>query len=108
MKTLHVLTLAFALTTATVSIAAAHPATPRVDRRQAMQHVRIRDGVRSGELTRGERSRVRAGQRHVRRLERRALEDGVVTRRERLQLERVQDLQSRRIARMKHNLRGRA
>ena len=108
MKTLHVLALAFALTSATASIASAHPATSRVDRRQAMQHVRIRDGVRSGDLTRGELSRVLAGQRHVRRLERRALADGVITRAERRQIERMQDLQSRRIARMRHNQRGRA
>ena len=108
MKTLHVLALAFALTSATASIASAHPVSPRVDRRQASQHFRMREGVRSGDLTRGEWSRLRAGQRELRRFERRALADGVLTRRERRQLERMQDLQSRRIARMRHNMRGHA
>jgi hypothetical protein len=41
----------------------------------------------------------------VDRLERRAAFDGVVTRRERFRMERAQDHQSRRIARLKHNRR---
>lgn len=103
MKTLHVLALALALTTVTASIAGAHPAASRVDRRQAAQHLRIGDGVRHGQLSPGERARLRAGQRHVRRLERRALADGFVTRGERARLERAQDRQSRRIARLRHD-----
>ena len=108
MKTLHAVTLALVLATVTTSIASAHPAAQRAERRAAAQHARIRDGVQRGELTRGESSRLRAGQRHVRRLERRALADGVLTRPEQRRIERAQDVQSRRIARLKHNARGRA
>jgi hypothetical protein len=42
----------------------------------------------------------------VDRLERRAAFDGVVTQRERFRMDRVQDRQSRRIARLKHNRRA--
>jgi Spy/CpxP family protein refolding chaperone len=107
MKALRVLFLAVAMTALTASIAAAHSQTPRVDRRQAVQHARIQGGVQSGALTRGEAARLRAGQAHVRRVERRAKADGVVTPRERAKLDRKQDTQSRRIARLKHNDRTR-
>ena len=106
MKTLNLLLLAVAFTAVTASIADAHTARPRVDRRQAAQHLRIRDGVRSGQLTTGERSRLRAGQSRVRRLERLALRDGAISRAERRHIERAQDRQSRRIARMKHDRRS--
>ena len=106
MKALHLLILATVFTAGSVSLASAHSSTPRVDRRQVMQHARIHDGVRRGELTAGERARLRASQRHLRRLERRAISDGAITRHERRHLERAQDLQSRRIARLKHNRRS--
>lgn len=103
MKALRVLFLAVAMTAAAASFADAHTSTPRVDRRQVAQHARIRHGVRSGAITRGEAARLRAGQAHVRRVERRAKADGVVTRRERARLDRAQDFQGRRIARLAHN-----
>jgi hypothetical protein len=106
MKKFRVLFAVAALTALTAMTAAAHPATPRVDRREARQQARIHDGVRSGELTRGEAARLRAGQRHVRRMECRAKADGVVTMRERASLGHAQNRQSRHIARLKHN--GRA
>jgi hypothetical protein len=59
----------------------------------------------SGQLTRGERARLNAGQRHVYRMERRAGRDGVFTRHERMRIERAEDRQSRRIYRLKHNRR---
>ncbi len=107
MKSLRVMLFAAVLTLAAASVASAHTGTPRVDQRQANQHARIAQGVRSGELTRGEAARLRAGQAHVRRVERRAKADGQVTLRERARLDRAQDVQSRRIARLKHNGRTR-
>jgi hypothetical protein len=106
MKMLRVMFAAALLCTATAALAVAHPATPRVDRREARQHARIQQGVRSGELTPREAARLRAGQRHVQRMEYRAKADGRVTLRERAQLGRAQARQSRHIARLKHN--GRA
>ena len=81
--------------------------TPRIDRREARQHARIADGRRSGELTRPELARLRAGQRHVHRMERRAERDGMVTGGERRRIERAQDRESRAIHRLKHNGRRR-
>ncbi len=107
MKAIRMITVALAVAMLTAVVASANPATPRVDRREARQHVRIHQGVRSGQLTRGEAARLRAGQRHVHRVERRAKSDGVVTPRERARLNHVQNKQSRHIYRMKHNARVR-
>lgn len=75
----------------------------RGDRRQMRQHERIREGVRNGELTRGEAAKLRAGQEHVRRLEHRAEKDGDVTAEEKLRIEKAQDRQNRRIFKEKHD-----
>lgn len=107
MKTLRILTLVMAAAMLTATIASAHPNTPRVDRREARQSMRIRQGVRSGELTRGEARSLRAGQRHVHRMERRAKSDGHVSARERARLNHAQNRQSRHIWRLKHNGRSR-
>jgi len=106
MKKVVVVLLAGVLTSLLASAAVA--GTPRIDRREARQHVRIAHGRHSGELTRGELARLRAGQRHVHRMERRACADGSVSRGERRRIERVQDRQSRAIYRLKHNARQRA
>ena len=106
MKALPLLLIAVAFSGVTATIADAHPHASRVDRRQYSQHLRIRDGARSGQLTPGERARLRSAQARVRRFERMALADGVITRAERRQLERMQDYQSRRIVRMRHDRRG--
>jgi hypothetical protein len=107
MKTLRVLMLTVAVAMLATTVASANPITPRVDRREARQHARIQQGVRSGELTRGERLRLGEGQMHVRRMERRAKSDGVVTPRERARLGHAQNRQSRHIYRLKHNDRTR-
>lgn len=77
--------------------------TPYIDRREAHQRERIREGIRSGELTRREVWRLRAEQRHILRDERRAKADGVVTPRERAHLRREQRRASRDIYRQKHD-----
>lgn len=76
--------------------------TPRVNRRQALQHERIVQGMRSGALTMREARRLRRGAAHIRRMERRMKADGRVTRAERMQLQRALDAQSRQIHRLKH------
>jgi hypothetical protein len=103
MKRIAQILFALALVTTLAGAAAADPCTPRVDRRQAAQRARIRQGVGSGELTPRETMRLRMGQRHVRRVERRAKADGVVTRGERARLNHAQNRESRRIHRLKHN-----
>lgn len=74
-----------------------------IDTRQANQRARIQQGVGSGELTRGEAVRLRAQQAHIRRDERAARSDGLVTRRERAQLQRELNRADRNIARQKHD-----
>jgi hypothetical protein len=91
----------------TASIAAAHPSSPRIDRREAHQRARIVHGVRNGELTRFETRGLRAGQRRIHFMVRRAQADGVITRRERMMIHRAQLQQSRSIWRLKHNERDR-
>ncbi|MFM7231653.1 MAG: hypothetical protein ACKOC6_06570 [bacterium] len=99
MRRIATLVLAAALVALVAPLAAAHPVTPRVDRREARQEARIHAGVRSGAVSLREARRLHAGQRRVRRMEAIAKSDGIVTPRERIRLERAQDQQSRRIAR---------
>jgi len=105
-RPMSVMMMAAALIVVFASIASAGTATPRVDRREARQHARIAQGVRSGELTPAETARLRAGQRHVHGMERRAKADGVVTPGERVRLERAQNHESRKIHQLKHNRRS--
>jgi hypothetical protein len=87
--------------------ASADPGTPRMERREWRQHERIQRGWRSGELRRGERARLRAGERRIHRMEWRAGRDGRYSRMERRRIEGMQDLESRRIYRLRHNRRAR-
>ena len=103
MKSVRVLCLTLTLAALTAAMASAQTATPRIDRREARQEARIHQGVRSGELTRGEAMRLQRGERHINRMEGRAKADGVVTLRERERIGRAQNIESRRIYRLKHN-----
>lgn len=107
MKSLRILALAAAFAAISAVAASAGTATPRIDQREANQRHRIVQGVRSGQLTRAEARRLRAGQRHVHRMERIAKADGHVTARERARIARAQNVQSRHIRRFKHNQRTR-
>lgn len=75
----------------------------RHDKRQSLQRHRIRNGARCGDLTRGEVRRLERGQARIHRFENRFERDGRLSWRERQRLERLQDRESRRIARMRHN-----
>jgi uncharacterized membrane protein YebE (DUF533 family) len=105
MKRITLVLSALALVTVLGAVAA-DACTSRVDQRQAYQHARIRQGVRNGQLTPREAMRLRMGQRHVRRMEWRAKSDGVLSWRERARLNHAQNVQSRRIYRLKHNRRS--
>ena len=73
------------------------------DRRQVAQHVRIAEGRKDGDLTRGETVRLRKEQRNIRRTERRVKADGTVTPREKARLAHRQNRASRHIHRAKNN-----
>ncbi len=80
---------------------------PGVNVRQERQQVRIRQGVRSGELTRREAHRARESQRDIRQLERAYRSDGTLTRAERVDLHHEQNQASRQIYRQKHDAQDR-
>ncbi len=77
--------------------------TPVINRREHRQHMRLRQGVRSRQLTRQETRRLGRQQAPVHRQLARARADGLVTRRERLRLNRQLNLSNRAIYRLKHN-----
>jgi hypothetical protein len=106
MKSLSILALT-ALITAAPLAASAHPGTPRADQREKNQAGRVVQGVKSGELTKHETKKLVKGQVHVRRVERRAKADGVVTAKERAHVEHAQDVQSKKIYRQKHDAQAR-
>ena len=74
-----------------------------IDKRQENQEKRIDNGIKSGELTKGETKHLENEQNRIERMEDRAEADGKVTRKERKRLERAQNHASRDIYREKHN-----
>ena len=81
--------------------------TPVLDQREHNQAQRIRQGVKSGELTRPEAARLIKGQAQLRRREAAAKADGDITARERARLRHSSNVQSRRIYRQKHDTQDR-
>ncbi len=78
-------------------------ATPKVTERQINQQKRIKEGVVSGELTKGETVQLQKQQASVQRTKKRAKADGKVTKRERARIHKKQNLASKNVARKKHN-----
>lgn len=104
MKPLFVSMLLAGMATLWLSAPAqARPHDPGVNARQHHQQQRIGQGVRSGELTRGETRRLEREQRHIRQEERQYKSDGVLTRAERADLRHDQNVASRHIYREKHD-----
>jgi hypothetical protein len=77
--------------------------TPVINRRQYHEQQRIRQGIRSGELTRVEAARLEAEQSRIRLDEARARQDGRVTCRERTRINRELNRASRNIYRQTHD-----
>ena len=102
MKTPFAAALATALLLASSS-AFAHDGAPRAHERQQRQQHRIEQGRRVGSLTPREAQRLRRGHRNIRREIARAKADGVITRAERARIARMQNMESRRIWRQRHD-----
>ncbi|MDP2821496.1 MAG: hypothetical protein Q8O52_02285 [Sulfuritalea sp.] len=83
--------------------AMAQTATPTIDQRQANQQKRIDQGVASGQLTGKEAARLEKGQERVQKMEDKAKADGKVTPKERARLQQAENVQSRHIAKEKHD-----
>jgi hypothetical protein len=77
--------------------------TPNIDQRQANQQQRIDQGVKSGQLTGKEAARLEKGQEHVQKVEDKAKADGKVTKNERARIQHAENVQSRHIAKQKHD-----
>jgi len=103
MKTPRVLFLTLVLVSAFAGAAMAQDGERRIEHREWRQDARIHQGVRSGELTRGEAMRLRMGERHIDRMVSRAECRGPLNGRERARIDRAQNRESRRIWRLKHN-----
>lgn len=102
MKTVKFLAAA-AIAAMTLPALAQTQSTPRIDQRQANQAQRIEQGRKSGAMTDKEAARLKKGQARVQKMEDKAVADGKVTKKERRKIEHAQDVQSRRIARQKHD-----
>ena len=81
--------------------------TPVIKERQLNQRARIRQGVRSGELKKGEAAKLRQEQRDIKFDKKMAKSDGKVTKAERRHITKEQNKASRDIYRLKHNDRKR-
>jgi len=85
------------------SVAFAQTATPKVTKRQHHQQQRIKEGIKSGEVTKGEAARLEAQQGKIAVDKAKAKSDGVVTAKERAKLQREQNRASKNIYKKKHN-----
>ena len=81
--------------------------TPGVTTRQHIQKDRIGQGIKSGEVTKGEAKMLIGGQKKIRAMKRDMKSDGKVTVKERKILHKTQNNQSKKIYRAKHNTRTR-
>jgi len=80
------------------------PRYDNINRREYSQRNRIRNGIRSGELTRGEANRLINQQRRIESFERRSrLDDGRLDWQERRRLDRMLDRSNRDIYRQKND-----
>ena len=100
----------FVLASAAILFAFSYPAlaqtkTPRATKRQINQQERIHQGVKSGELTKGETIRLEKQQKKIQKDKVKAKSDGIVTKKERAKLQAEENRASRNIHRKKHNLR---
>lgn len=95
--------LALAVLAAFVLPVMAQTATPKIDQRQANQQQRIDQGAASGQLTGKEAARLEKGQERVQAMEDKAKADGKVTAKERARLKQAENVQSRHIAKEKHD-----
>lgn len=75
----------------------------RIDKRQRRQAMRIEQGVKSGELTKGEAKRLSREEHRINRMEKRARADGKVTAKEHAKIEAAQDKANKDIQEQKHD-----
>jgi len=104
---LTALSISILLTAATFAQETTGAKTPGVRKRQVNQQRRIGQGVRSGELKKGEVKKLEHEQREINQEKKEAKADGTVTAEERKDIHKEQNQASRHIYRAKHNRRDR-
>jgi hypothetical protein len=82
----------------------ANPKSPGVDRREHHQKQRIKQGARSGQLTREEARGLAAEQKAIRAKEREMKSDGIVTPQERRELHQDLNESNKHIFQEKHDI----
>ena len=100
---LRIVAIACAVVFGSGAVLAQTTSTPRIDQRQANQQKRIDEGVKSGQLNEKEARRLEKGQQRVQKAEDKAVADGTVTAKEKRKIEHMQDNQSRKIYRERHD-----
>src|SRR5687767_12742533 len=100
---IRIVTIACAVVFASGAAFAQTTSTPRIDQRQENQQQRIDKGVQSGALNEKEARRLDKGQQRVQKAENKAMADGTVTAKEKRKIEHMQDNQSKKIYREKHD-----
>lgn len=104
MKTIAIAALsALSLMTLTNAASAYDWRENRIDARERNQEARIQRGVQSGQITRHERRHLEAEQARIRAMERNALRDGHIDRREAAGIRRAQNEASRHIYQESHD-----
>ena len=95
--------VAVLLTVAMATPVLANPKSPGVDKREHRQKQRIKEGVRTGKLTRQEARGLAKEQKDIRAKEREMKSDGVVTPQERQELHQDLNESSEHIFQEKHD-----
>ena len=85
------------------SVGFAQSAKKPINKKQAVQQQKIKQGVKSGELSRKEATKLRAQQKQVAKAKHAAKADGVVTKKEKAVINQKQQKAAGNIARKKHN-----
>jgi Tfp pilus assembly protein FimT len=84
-------------------IAAPSAMAGEVKDREENQQDRIAQGIRSGELTKGEAARLEKGEAKIEKDRQKALSDGKLTPKEKKKLNREENKESKKIYKAKHN-----
>lgn len=79
------------------------PAQDGIKKVQIKQSKRISQGLSSGELTKKEAKKLKAGQKKVQKMKIRAKADGIVTKKESVKIKKEQKKQSDKIFNQKHD-----
>jgi hypothetical protein len=101
---MKIVTITVAVAIGSLFATAALAQTPSsIVQRNVNQEQRIEQGLGSGQLSTQEASRLQRGEARIERMEAKDLKDGVLTQREKNQITRAQNAESRAIYKDKHN-----